>query len=72
MLKSLQVFPKISKNIQIYTNSFSKIVPIFLSKNWQNLLGKKKEKKNLFWEKELELKNCNFMWELVWRTNNGG
>jgi hypothetical protein len=43
-----------------------------LSKNWQNLLGKKKEKKNLFWEKELELKNCNFMWELVWRTNNGG
>jgi hypothetical protein len=29
MLKILSISPKISKIIQIYTNSFSKIVPIF-------------------------------------------
>jgi hypothetical protein len=54
-----------SKIIQIYTNSFSKIVPIFCRKNNKICWGKKEKEKNRSWEKELELKNCNFMWELV-------
>jgi len=42
MLKILSISPKISKIIQIYTNSFLKIVPIFLVKKLTKTASEKK------------------------------